>query len=261
MHESTQHKKALVLSAGGMFGAYQAGAWKFLAGRFQPDVVIGASVGAVNGWAIAGGCSPEELIRDWRDPACAALTRLRLLRTPWRGFLDGDRLHARLREVWASFTPRVEVGVVAVELPRLRPRLFRNHEIGWEHLAASGALPFCYPQVRMNGVTYTDGGLLGALPLWAAAAMGATEVLAIHLLPQPLSRTLRALVRAVRAFAPRLPAVPESLNLRTIAPARPLGSLRDSFTWRPDTIERWIDQGYRDAERQWGKSPDLPLPS
>ncbi|MBM3775954.1 MAG: hypothetical protein FJW37_12460 [Acidobacteria bacterium] len=53
---------ALVLSAGGMFGAYQAGAWRALEGRFRPDLVVGASVGALNGWAIAGGCAPEELV-------------------------------------------------------------------------------------------------------------------------------------------------------------------------------------------------------
>ena len=40
---------ALVLSAGGMYGAYQAGAWRVLAERFQPDLIVGASIGAVNG--------------------------------------------------------------------------------------------------------------------------------------------------------------------------------------------------------------------
>ena len=61
-------KTALVLSAGGMFGAYQAGAWRELSACFQPDMVVGTSVGALNGWVIAGGCPPEELIRFWADP-------------------------------------------------------------------------------------------------------------------------------------------------------------------------------------------------
>ena len=39
---------ALVLSAGGMYGAYQAGAWKAIADIFQPDLVVGASIGAIN---------------------------------------------------------------------------------------------------------------------------------------------------------------------------------------------------------------------
>src|SRR5579862_9012522 len=52
-------KTALVLSAGGMFGAYQAGAWRELSASFRPDLVVGTSAGSLNGWSIAGGCPPE----------------------------------------------------------------------------------------------------------------------------------------------------------------------------------------------------------
>src|ERR1039457_6584211 len=62
---------ALVLSAGGMFGAYQAGVWNVLSRRFQPDLVVGTSAGALNGWAIAGGCPPAELVDMWRGRARA----------------------------------------------------------------------------------------------------------------------------------------------------------------------------------------------
>jgi predicted acylesterase/phospholipase RssA len=44
-----------------MFAAFQAGAWRALAGRFAPDVVIGASAGALNAWMVAGRVDPEEL--------------------------------------------------------------------------------------------------------------------------------------------------------------------------------------------------------
>src|ERR1039458_9129711 len=79
---------ALVLSAGGMFGAYQAGAWNVLSQRFQPDMVVGTSVGALNGWAIAGGCSPAALVAMWRDPATAGVMRLRFPLLPWNGWID-----------------------------------------------------------------------------------------------------------------------------------------------------------------------------
>jgi hypothetical protein len=71
-----ERKTALVLSAGGMFGAYQAGAWRAMAEQFEPDIVVGASVGALNGWSIAAGCSPERLIEAWRDPAAGNALRL-----------------------------------------------------------------------------------------------------------------------------------------------------------------------------------------
>ena len=61
-------KTALVLSGGGMFGAYQAGAWKALSREISPDMVVGASVGALNGWLIASGVAAEELEQRWLDP-------------------------------------------------------------------------------------------------------------------------------------------------------------------------------------------------
>src|SRR6185436_480327 len=50
-------RTALVLSGGGMFGAYQAGVWAALHHSIQLDMVVGASIGCLNGWLIAGGCS------------------------------------------------------------------------------------------------------------------------------------------------------------------------------------------------------------
>ena len=69
-------KTALVLSGGGMFGAWQAGVWRALAPYLKPDLVVGASVGALNGWAIAGGASPDELIDSWMNPDLAHFASL-----------------------------------------------------------------------------------------------------------------------------------------------------------------------------------------
>ena len=79
---------ALVLSAGGMFGAYQAGAWKALAPVLQPDLVVGTSAGSLNGWAIAGGCTPQELIDIWLDPDMEKMMRVRWRWSSWQGFWD-----------------------------------------------------------------------------------------------------------------------------------------------------------------------------
>ena len=53
---------AVVFSAGGMYAAWEAGVWKAIAGQVRPDLIAGASAGAWNGWAIAGGATPEELV-------------------------------------------------------------------------------------------------------------------------------------------------------------------------------------------------------
>ena len=88
----------LVLSAGGMYGAYQAGAWRALADIFQPDLIVGASIGAVNGWAIAGGCDADELIERWLSLEDAARYHWKFPETVFGGVLDTIGLQRTIRE-------------------------------------------------------------------------------------------------------------------------------------------------------------------
>ncbi len=235
---------ALVLSAGGMFGAYQAGAWKAIAARTALSGVIGASAGALNAWAIAGGVDPEDLARFWLEPDCA---RLSLFKPGLHGLFDGDALHSRIRNLHAAFHPRLEVGIVATDLLTLRPRLFRNDEITWLHLAASCAVLFCYPQVRLGGRRFTDGGLTAPLPLWAAPETGAATAIGVNVLARAPSRIAGAAVRAFRAVAPKPPSVPAAFPVRLIEPSEQLGTLREALVWKQAVVERCIRLGESDA--------------
>jgi predicted acylesterase/phospholipase RssA len=223
--------RALVLSGGGLFGAWQAGAWSVLADRIHPDLIVGASVGALNGYVIASGGTPEELRSMWLDPAFAH-------------FAD---LPSNIRRMMARYTLRMPFAITATELPRMKPRIFRDSEITWRHLAASCALPFALPQVRIGAHWYSDGGLLGALPLWAAAELGATQLIGLQALPQPPSWWLGQAARAFRALAGHNPPVPTGIEVLEIRPGRPLGSVRDTIQWKRSNIERWIEQGAEDA--------------
>ena len=62
--------------------------------------------------------------------------------------------------------------------PRLRLVRIPHERITPAYLMASCAVPFGYPPVRIDGKLYVDGGLLDILPVWAAAEMGATRVIA-----------------------------------------------------------------------------------
>lgn len=247
-------KTALVLSAGGMFGAYQAGAWRELSARFQPNLVVGASVGALNGWAIAGGCLPDELIRRWKDPSSGAFLKAQAPLRLWRGLFDDASFSNHVQEFFSSFTPRVPCGVVVTDLVRRSLRLIASPAITWQHLAASAAIPIGLPPVRIDGRWYADGGLLNPLPIWAAAEMGATRVVAVNALPVLSSRLLRAGARVLWFFSPRLPS-PGSLEVVLIQPAGSLGTLTESIRWNPDTTQRWIEQGAEDARRVIQSAP------
>ena len=256
-------KTALVLSAGGMFGAYQAGAWRELSSSFRPDRVIGTSVGALNAWAIAGGCPPDELIRRWSSPDCGAFLQLRMPLLPWRGFFDYDRFSHHIQELYSAFRPRIPCGVVMTDMLRLRQRLVQSEDIRWEHLAATCAIPVGVRPARVDGRLYVDGGLLNTLSLWAATEMGAARAVVVNALPLLPSRALRAAVRALRSLSPRVPD-PGELDVVTIAPAAPLGSLTESVRWDRDAVLRWIERGAEDARRammegQSGRDPAQPV--
>lgn len=231
-----------------MFGAYQAGAWRELSTWFQPDLIVGTSAGALNGWLIAGGAQPDELVRIWADPAAAAFLRLRPPLQRWRGLFDGHTFTTGVQELYARFKPRLPIGVVLTEVPRLVPRLFQTEQITWRHLAASCAIPLGLPAQHIGGRWYVDGGLLGALPVWPAAQMGAARAIAVNALPFLPSRMMRAGVGVVRKLSPRLPAA-GSLDVVMIVPEGGLGTVSDAIRWSRDNVARMIDRGAADARR------------
>ena len=240
-------KTALVLSGGGMFGAYQAGAWSALHGKWRPDMVVGTSVGALNGWAIAGGASGDELIGLWRDAAFCTRLRWRLPKTPWGGLLDSSNLNQAIRQLYAGYQPKIEIGITVTELPRPRARLVTNREITWNHLAASCAVLGMLEPLRVDRRLYCDGGLLGALPLWAAGEMGASRIIAIPVMPK-MPVAIRAFIGAARAASARQTAACAVETIR-LEPARPLGGAGDMLAYNREKIDRWIELGRRDAER------------
>ncbi len=238
-----------MLSAGAMFGAYQAGAWKTLARVFAPEMVVGSSAGALNGWMIAGGATAEEVIGQWNDPRMAAMMRLRVPWLPWRGIFAVHTLEWLAREMAERWRPRVPFFATAVEVPGLRLRVMRGEEMTWRHLLAACAVPLGFPPVRINGRMFVDGGLLSVLPTGVAAELGATHIVAVNALPAMPSRVIRGAVRAVQYVAPRGNAAGADVQIRTIAPEEPLGRLADSVRWRPENVRRWVEQGAADAAR------------
>lgn len=249
-----REKSALILSAGGMFGAYQAGAWKVLSQHFEPDVVIGISVGAVNGRAIAGACPPQELIERWMDPQTASLMQFRMPMNPLHGFMDPRPLQRLLDEMCARYPLRVPFATVVVDALRLKAHLISGAALTPRHLGAACAIPGAFPLVRLDGKYYADGGLLGAMPLWPASDLGVTRVIGVNCLavaPSPLLRAGMRMVGVCSRAINRDTRPPSSLNvsmdLTVVAPTRALGALRDSVRWNGDNIRRWIELGEQDA--------------
>ena len=225
--------KALVLSGGGLFGAWQAGAWSVLSRSFEPDLIVGASIGSVNGYLLASGVSPEELVGMWLDPTFRRL----------------DDLHGMLQRLTSRYTLRTPFALTVTDILTMTPRTYRDGEITWRHLAASCAVPPVMPQVKLDGRWCTDGGLLNPLPVWAATDLGATEIEALQVLKVFPSALLHPFVEAFRLVFGHHPDLPAGVSLREWAPSEKLGALKQSLWGTQADIERWIQMGQGDVEK------------
>jgi predicted acylesterase/phospholipase RssA len=215
-----------------MFGAWQAGAWRALAPRFRPDLVVGASIGSINGYAIAAGWSAADLCKWWLRPGVASFENLPKI---VQGLIDARPLE-------------LDYAVVLVDMLRMKPRTVSGPRIHPEHLLASCAVPLAAFPRRIDGRWYIDGGLLNPVPVWAAVELGATRIVALNVLPEFPSALLRPFAKAFRTVFGHNPSLPPGVELRTLTPRRPLGSLHDALHWKHENIAPWIEQGAADAE-------------
>src|ERR1019366_1163460 len=96
----------------------------------QPDLIVGASVGALNGYAIACGASPAELTEFWMRPELASL----------------KNLPHTVRSLMKLGSLRIAFAVVMTDLVLMKPRIVQGEHVTWQHLAASCAIPGVLPQ-------------------------------------------------------------------------------------------------------------------
>ncbi len=258
--------KALVLSAGGSFGAYQIGAWRALEeSGWRPDLIVGASIGAVNGFAISRGASASDLLRLWRDEPLAVQQRARAegRRTPSRVSLarHTDLFRSWIEQVFERWTgsPRShDLLVTMTAWPSCALREVRDQEVECAHLIASCAVPTVMPPARINGQVYIDGGTFCPLPLRAALRAGATEIVAVDVLAASPCKTIRwarVVGTSLRNFLRREATEPSPedlarVQLQRVQPGKRLGNLDACFAWDPNQIDALSEAGYRAAKAQ-----------
>lgn len=233
--------RALLLSGGGFFGAFQAGAHGAM-GEF--DLVVGASAGALNGYAIASGMPPEELQALWLRAAASARHGLHFPRYWGDGLLDASALETMVRTLVRDWRPRVPFGAVVSQGWRCRQVLVENDAVTADVLLASCAIPFLLPAKPVGGRLSFDGGILDACPVWAARAMGATEIVAVNVWTHLPVWWPGAQRRAARRM---------DSTVICIEPPAALGPLRSSALASPETVQSWIELGRRTATARFAR--------
>jgi NTE family protein len=209
-----------VLGGGGARGAAQVGVLQalFEAGVDAPTAIVGTSVGALNGSAIAAypSLAGTMMLREvWMSRQAIEVFRAHPLGMLLSG-LKRDQVSAfpqqnirRLVERAQALTGvttfeqlRVPLAVVATDLNAGKPAVFRGGALT-PALLASTAIPGLFPTVRIGDREHFDGGVVDNTPLNIAVDDGAREVLAISLmgggeyavvpnsLPELIARTLQ----------------------------------------------------------------------
>jgi predicted acylesterase/phospholipase RssA len=225
--------RALVLSGGGLFGAWQAGAWAALEKQCQADLIVGASIGAVNGYLIASGVGGEELCDLWREDS----------------FRDWHALPSILRRITSRYSLRRPYAVAVTELLTMRVRIYRNNEVTWRHLAASCAVPGLLRPMQLDGRWCIDGGLLNPLPMWIAGQMGAKQAVGLHVLRQFPSPWMGPFVNGFRQVFGSGTKPPADMMQRIYEPGRRLGGLREAMWASQAEVESWIELGRSECKK------------
>ncbi len=205
---------AFVLSGGGNHGAVQVGMLRALVEHeVRPDVVLGSSIGALNGAAYAqdptlsGVARLEELWRGlnevgvlpsgWLPNALALARRGEAVHTNdrLRGLLEG------MLRVDAFESLAIPFQCVATDIAAAREVWFSSGPLV-DPILASSALPGILPAVEIGGVRYLDGAIVNDVPISRAVALGATTIYVLHCgtIDRPRPEPRRPIDVAVQAY-------------------------------------------------------------
>jgi NTE family protein len=210
MRETCGAKTAFVLAGGGSLGAVQVGMLKALTrAGIVPDLVVGASVGAINGAYFAAqpdDAGVKRLERIWSrlhrgdifplSPLHSLLAILGrrdhlITSSPLRSLVESELPCERLENA------RIPCYVVATdvldgtEVPIAAGPLATA-------LLASAAIPAVFPHVTLDGRHLMDGAIANNTPISTALKLGATRVI---VLPTGMSCALQKPPRGAVGFA------------------------------------------------------------
>lgn len=280
-------KTAFVLAGGGSLGAVQVGMLKVLLEHgVQADLVVGASVGAINAAYMAADPTlqgVDRLAQIWRKLDRNQIFPIASLRNLLGLFGRRDYLvePTALRELLVGNLPyhrledaRIPCHIVATDvLEGVEVCISRGAVV--EALLASAAIPGIFPPVELNGRFLMDGGVANNTPVSVAANCAATRLIvlptgyscSIDKPPQGvIGMALHALnVMIARQLVVDVMRLSEKVEILTVPPLCPLSISTYDFSKSAELIDRaaarttrWLRE---DGLHRHGVPHELPVHS
>lgn len=270
MSDSTDNQTALVLAGGGSFGAVQVGMLRELvAYGIVPDLVVGSSVGAINGAYFAGAPNAEgvaQLETIWRS-----LRRSEVFPVTWRSLL-GLLTHRNfvvdpggLRSVIEERLPYRELEHAAIPLHVVATDLLGGGSVrlsngpAVEAVLASCAIPVAFPPVRIGERYLIDGAIASNTPVSVAVELGAKRVIVLPTgfacsLETPPHGALASALHAITLLIAHqlvmdLERCRGQAEIITVPPLCPLSVSPYDFSHAGELIERAAEQTHRWLDR------------
>jgi NTE family protein len=268
---------AFVLGGGGVLGAHEVGMLRALAeSSIVPDLILGTSVGAINGALFASDpttAGVDRLSELWRDSNVAELSPsavLRRIATLARSGTHLESLEVAREHLLAALPVRrvedlqIRFQCVAASIERAAEHWFITGDLA-DVVLASCAVPGILPPVKIGEEHFIDGGLVNSIPVARAVALGAKSiyVLQVGRLEKPLKPPKRPWevglvafeVARRHRFAHDLQSLPDGVQLHvmptggSVAPAYNdvTGALRLRRIAR--TVQTQIDSSYEASLR------------
>jgi len=263
---------AFVLGGGGVLGAVEVGMLRALfRADVKPDLVIGTSIGAVNGALVAADPSEavtDRLVRLWASPEASEVYGDSVARQ-LRRFAARTHLHSpvplrRLLErelgehrTFADLT--IPFRCCAASIERAAEHWFVEGPLV-DAVLASASVPGLLPPARIGDEHFVDGGIVNSIPIGEAVAAGAKRIFVLQVgrIERPLTAPRRPWEVAQVAFeiarrhrfAREMAALPDDVDVHVLPTGG--GDPRDDTPWAyrdMAAVGRRISRSYTASRR------------
>ncbi len=185
-------KVAFVLGGGGLRGSAEVGMVKALAeAGIEPDLVVGTSIGSINGAIIAAGPLNEMTARlesMWSELTASGVLHEGLLSRAANFVRHRTHMHsnASMRKLVLDWLPVQRFDELAVPFQCSAACVETSSEWWFDSgvlidaILSSCAVPGLLPPVEVDGRHYIDGGVVNSIPISRALELGATTIYVLH---------------------------------------------------------------------------------